>query len=138
MMKHKKIILGVLCGVLVVGAFWTGHYAGAAAKTPGSTGDPLITLSYLEGRLASGMGGYEKVALAKGQILLGEEGTGVVVLGGSVTAEGGSLIDLTQGTLTQEDTSLFLYHSYIVPEEKVGCEALSSCTLFVSGEYTIK
>lgn len=137
-MKHKNLILGVLCGLLVVGAFWAGHYAGAATNTPGSTGDPLITLSYLEGRLASGMGGFEKVTLVKGQILQGEEGTGVVVLGGSVIAEGGSLADLTQGTLTQEDTSLFLYHSYIVPEKNVGCEALSSCTLFVSGEYTIK
>lgn len=137
-MKHKKVMLGVLCGVLVAGAFWTGHYAGAAAKTPGSSGDPLITLSYLEGRLASGMGGYEKVMLDKGQIIQGEEGTGVVVLGGSVTAEGGSLVDLTQGSLTQEDTSLFLYHSYIVPEENVGCEALSACTLFVSGKYAIK
>lgn len=134
----KKIGIGMLCVLLLAGTFWTGHYAGAASKTPGSAEDPLITLGYLEKRLAGAGGNYKKVQLNKGDSLLGNEGTCVIVLGGSVVAAEGGLVDVTMGTLTEEDTSMFLYHSYIVPESDTGCEALSSCTLFVSGEYTIK
>lgn len=134
----KKIGIGLLCVLLLTGTFLTGHYAGAASKTPGSAEDPLVTLGYLEKRLAGTDGSYKKVQLNKGDSLLGEEGTCVIVLGGSVVAAEGSLVDVTAGTLTEEDTSMFLYHSYIVSESDTGCEALSSCTLFVSGTYTIK
>jgi len=138
-MKHTKKI-GMVLGfaLLIVVVFFTGHYAGAVSRTPGSSGDPLITLGYLEGRLA-GIGGVpQKVQLGRGDILTGETGAGIVVLGGSLTAEGAGLVDLTEGKLTEEDTSLFLYHNYIVAEGTAGCEALSSCTLLVSGEFEVK
>lgn len=138
MKGYKKILCGIVVAVLVVGAFVSGHYAGAASKTPGTTGDPLVTLSYLEERIGTVQGGAQKVQLSKGQRLEGKEGTGIVVLGGSVTAAGDGLVDLTAGTLTEGDTSMFLYHSYIVAEASSGCEALSMCTLLVSGEYTVK
>ena len=138
-MKHtKKIGLILGAAVLAAVAFFSGHHAGAASKTPGSAGDPLVSLGYLEGRLA-GMGGCpQKVQLTRGEILTGGTGTGIVVLGGSLTAAGTGLVDLTEGILTEEDTSLFLYHNYIVAEGTSGCEALSSCTLLVSGEFELK
>ncbi len=138
-MKHTKKI-GLMLGValLVAGAFFTGRYAGAASKTPGSSGDPLITLGYLEGRLAGIGGSMQKVQLGRGDVLTGETGTGIVVLGGSLTAAGPGLVDLTEGKLTEEDTSLFLYHNYVVAEGTSGCEALTSCTLLVSGEFRVK
>ena len=120
----------------MLGAFFTGHSAGAASKTPGTTGDPLITLSYLEERLSGSES--ERVQLKKGQSLTGELGTGIIVLGGSVTAAGDGLVDVTAGEKAEEDTSLFLYHSYIVTEKDGGCEALGGCTVLVSGEYEIK
>lgn len=137
-MRHtKKVGLILVMAVIVIATFFTGHYAGAASKTPGSAGDPIITLGYLEGRLA-GIGGYsQKVQLSRGETLTGGTGTGIVVLGGSLTAEGTGLVDLTEGRLTEEDTSLFLYHNYIVAEGTAGCEALSSCTLLVSGEFEV-
>ncbi len=138
MKGYKKLLWGLGAAVLLTGAFFTGHYAGAASKTPGSTGDPLVTRSYVEERLGMVQGGAKKVQLSKGQTLTGDAGTGIVVLGGSVTAAGDSLVDLTAGELTERDTSMFLYHSYIVAEEGSGCEALSGCTLLVSGEYTVK
>lgn len=134
----KKLGIGVLCALLLAGAFLTGHYAGAASKTPGGAEDPLITLGYLEKRLAEVSGSYEKVQLNKGEKLLCGEGAGIIVLGGSVVAAEGGLVDVTAGTFTEEDTSMFLYHSYIVPENDAGCEALSACVLFVSGEHGIK
>lgn len=138
-MKYKKTLVLVLGAILLVaGAFFTGHLAGAASKTPGSTGDPLITLGYLEGRLAGIDGNVQKVQLGRGDILVGETGTGIVVLGGSLTANGAGMVDLTEGRLTEEDTSLFLYHNYIVAEEMSGCEALSSCTLLVFGKFEVR
>lgn len=138
MSLKKKVLCGIGCFILLAGAFVSGHYAGAASKTPGSTGDPLITLSYLEERLASRGEVSEKVQLSKGKRLVCEEGTGIIVLSGSVVADGAGVVDLTQGSLTEENTSMFLYHNYIVTEKNTGCEALSSCTLFVSGGYSIK
>ncbi len=133
----KKIGCGAAGAILLAAAFLSGRYAGAASKTPGSTEDPLITLSYLESRL-TGQGGYTTVSLKKGEVLTGSEGTGIILLRGSATAAGKSVVDLTEGSLTAEDTSLFLYHSYIVPEEKGGCKALSACTLLVMGEYRVR
>ena len=134
----KKLICIFGVAALVLGAFFTGHSAGAASKTPGTTGDPLVTLSYLEERI-SGVGGtLERVRLNKGESLTGEIGTGIIVLGGSVTATGDGLIDVTAGAKAEADTSLFLYHSYIVGEDNGGCEALSACTVLVYGEYELK
>lgn len=138
MKAYKKLLCGIGAVLLLTGVFFTGRYAGAASKTPGSTGDPLVTLSYVEERLGTVQGGAERVQLGKGQTLTGNVGTGIVVLGGSVTAAGDGLVDLTVGELTERDTSMFLYHSYIVAEEDSGCEALSACTLLVSGNYTVK
>ncbi|MBR2407555.1 MAG: hypothetical protein IKB07_01235 [Lachnospiraceae bacterium] len=138
MKKGKKWLLAGLMVLLVTGAFATGHYAGAASKTPGGISDPLVTLGYLEKRLATQCNSMEKVKLEKGENLIGAEGTEIILLGGSVTAAGGGLVDVTQGSLTKENTSMFLYHNYIVTEKGAGCEALSACTVFVSGEYTVK
>ena len=115
MEKRKKLLCGIGGVLLMCVVFLTGHYAGAASKTPGSTGDPLITLSYLEGRLAQTVGNVEKIQLEKGQKLMGKQGTGIIVLRGSVTAAGNDLVDLTAGSLTEKETSLFLYHNYISP-----------------------
>lgn len=134
----KKILCGVCAAILLTGVFFTGHYAGAASKTPGSVGDPLVTLGYLEGRLAQTTGLSQKVQLSKGQKLVGETGTQVIVLKGSVIAAGGGLVDLTSGSLAEGDTSMFLYHNYIVSENGSGCEALATCTLLVCGEYEVK
>lgn len=137
-MRKGKRCACVIGGILLLGAaFATGHHAGAASKTPGSVEDPLITLSYLESRLTE-QSGYTAVALKKGQTVTGTAGTQMVLLSGSATAAGTGAVDLTEGSLTPKETSLFLYHSYIVPEGKGGCTALSACTLLLTGEYTIQ
>ncbi len=127
-----------VCVLLVGTGFVSGRYAGAAPGTPGSEGDPLVTLSYLEKRLQGNSAVSAKVKLEKGQRLTGTPGTTLILLGGSVTAAGNGLIDVTEGCMAKEETSLFPYHSYVVTEEGAGCEALSGCTVFVSGEYKVK
>lgn len=126
-------------GMLLVGAgFVSGRYAGAASGTPGSEGDPLVTLSYLEGRLEGQNGSGKRIKLEKGQRVTGNQGTVLILIGGSATVTGDGLADVTEGCAAQEDTSLFPYHSYVVTDETAGCEALSGCTFFVSGEYGLK
>jgi len=138
-MKRKMKWWYVSVCVLLVGTgFISGRYAGATSGTPGSEGDPLVTLSYLEERLQGDGAVSEKVKLEKGQRLTGTPGTTLILLGGSVTATGNGLVDVTEGGMAKEETSLFPYHSYIVTEEGTGCEALSGCTIFVSGEYRVK
>ena len=56
----------------------------------------------------------------------------------ALEGSGENLVDVTEGSLTEEDTSLFLYHNYIAAEKGSGCEALSTCTLLVFGDYTIR
>lgn len=137
-MKRGRLIAGAVAGILLVCvAFFTGRHAGAASKTPGSVEDPLVTLSYLESRLTK-QGEYTAVTLKKGQALTGAAGTGIILLSGSATATGVGIVDLTEGSMTETDLSLFLYHSYIVPEKNGGCTALSSCTLLVTGEYIVQ
>ncbi len=137
MQRGRKIVFAAGAVLLLGAAFFTGRHAGAASKTPGSVQDPLITLSYLEERLVR-QGGYTVVALKKGQSVSGAPGTGMILLSGSATASGKGVVDLTEGSRTENDISMFLYHSYIVPEENGGCKALSSCTLLLSGEYTVQ
>lgn len=137
--KVKKKIFCIAAGIaLVIAAFTSGRYAGAASKTPGSAGDPLLTLSYLEKRLEEYGNACEKVTLSRGQTLTGVPGTEFVILGGSVTALGAGVVDITEGRLTEEDTSLFLYHKYILTEDGSGCEALSAATVLIYGKYEKK
>lgn len=134
-MWWKKAGIAVLGGVLVMGAFFSGKSVGAASKTPGGVDDPLITLSYLESRLGDTKS-CQKVLLRNGQTLYGGEGTTILLLGGSAAAKDG-LVDMTAGSLLGDDLSLFLYHNYLVPEYGGGCTALSSCVLYVSGNYEL-
>lgn len=138
-MKRIKTVGGTVAVILLLfGAFMTGKHAGAASKTPGSTEDPLITLSYLESRLAGRGGNYEAVLLKKGETLYGDIGTGIVLLTGSATATGDGVVDLTEGYVTREETSIFLYHNYMVHSENGGCTALTGCTVLVQGEYLVQ
>ncbi|MCQ2386426.1 MAG: hypothetical protein MJ078_07125 [Clostridia bacterium] len=134
-MWWKKAGIALLGAVFIAAAFFSGKSVGAASKTPGGAEDPLITLSYLESRL-DGTGGFCKVSLKKGQTLLGTEGTQIILLGGSAASRN-SVADLTEGKLLSDDLSMFLYHSYLVPEDDSGCTALSACVLFVSGSYEV-
>ena len=51
-MEKKIAIVVIILTVLTVGIFKAGMVAGAATSEAGSSGDPLITKSYLDERLA--------------------------------------------------------------------------------------
>ena len=51
--RLKKTVLFLAAVVAAAGIFGAGAAFGAGSKEPGSQGDPIVTLSYLESRLSS-------------------------------------------------------------------------------------
>ena len=151
-MEKKIAIVVIILTVLTVGIFKAGMVAGAATSEAGSSGDPLITKSYLDERLASlgdissGASGtktsadYKKVTLNKGSALYADAGTEVVLYTGNAKAvsNGDGIINITKGELTANGISLGKYCSYLIPASQSGISAISECVVFVKGGYTIK
>lgn len=145
--RMKRKILGVLLiGVIGTAMFRFGMVAGAANQEPGSTGDPLITQSYLEKCLGeleesfdSTQTGYKKVSVTKGKKLRVEEGSEFVIYTGEGTVFGEKgIINLTDGGLVKHDSKTKRYENYLSPASKSGVKATVSCVIYVKGEYTIE
>lgn len=134
-----------MVGVLAVAMFRFGMVAGATNNTPGSTGDPLITQSYLEKRLGEltvdskeEQSGYRKVSVTKGKQLLVEEGSEFVIYSGEATVFGDKgMLNLTKGVLEKSSTTE-RYASYLSPSDSSGVKATASCVIYVKGSYTMK
>lgn len=120
----------VLTGILL---FCSGMTVGAATNEPGSAGDPLITLSYLEKEMEGIGGGFDCITLKKGETLFLCQGARIILYTGTASIEG-SLIDTTEGTLASTGTKVQKYHSYLVPADESGFTAEGTCVIFLSGE----
>lgn len=143
----KRIGVGFLAVVLMtlfgIGMFRAGEVRGASGNEPGTAADPIITKSYLDMRLAELNGGttvaresFERVALAKGEILTVKSGGELVLYSGNTSVIGESgLIDLTTGELFKEGNSLVRYNQYLSPEDGCGLQADGKAVVFVKGEY---
>ncbi len=135
MEKKKRNRLWITGGAVLAGAllFCSGMTVGAATNEPGSAGDPLITLSYLEQQLEGVGGGYECITLKKGETLSLAQGTQVILYTGNASVTG-SLIDTTSGSLTAAGKKAEKYHSYLAPADGSGFTADTTCVIFLSGE----
>lgn len=132
--KRKRSRLWLTGAAVLTGAvlFCSGMTVGAATNEPGSAGDPLITLSYLEKRLEHAGGGYECITLKKGETLLLSQGAEVILYTGNAKVSG-SLIDTTDGILTTAGAKVQKYHSYLAPADESGFTAEATCVIFLSG-----
>lgn len=131
--KSRKFFVAgaaVLGGILL---FCSGMTVGAATNEPGSAGDPLITLSYLEKEMEGITDGYECITLKKGETLFLAQGAQVILYTGTASIEG-SLIDTTEGNLATAGTKAQKYHAYLVPADESGFTAEGTCVIFLSGE----
>ena len=141
----KKKIIGILILLLVgTGIFRFGMIAGAASGEPGSSGDPLITQSYLELRLRemsggdSSQNGFQKVNIAKGKSLYLNEGTECIIYSGEATVLGSKgLINTTSGALAKKSSSVKLYHQYVSPSNASGMKTMANAIIYVKGSYSI-
>lgn len=135
----KKLIAGLVIAASCFTMFQAGMKAGAAQATPGSSGDPLITQSYLESQLENvGSSSYKKVSLVKGKTLKTSQGAELVIYSGNGTVTGGGLVNLTTGEMFEKGMSAVMYSHYLSPASGCGVKATSSMVIFIKGSYTIE
>ncbi len=91
-----------------------GIYSCVFAQTPGTSGDPLVTKSYLD--FAAKLRGVE---VKSGTTITAENGAVIVVMSGQLKLElkkGGMVIDLTNGRKLSSNSTLQIFHLIMVPD----------------------
>lgn len=139
--KMKKILILAVCGIMI---FAVGMIVGAqTTDEAGSVNDPLVTKSYLDMRLqdVDGNGNassYKKVNLSKGKVLVGQEGTEIMLFQGNATAYSTAkgIVNITVGELAENGTTLGKYCVYLTPDADSGIKAESDLVIFVKGAYS--
>ncbi len=133
----KKIIITLL---VVAFAFATLGTVTMFAS-PGDNNDPIITLSYIEDIL-KGQLTFQVVNLEKGNSLIGEAGTEIVLRMGTaeiIATEKGGLADLTAGIDLPDGTNMPANHNLVIPvSDGRGIKAQSKVIVMVKGDYTIE
>jgi len=118
----KKIVAGL---VIVFSIFAVTVAATAAADTPGSEGDPVVTKSYVDSQIAqlksSGTASdtYIVVEVKTGQKVLGKGGTEIILRSGEATAiDNGAngVSDITAGKDLMTGQSIGQNHLLLVPK----------------------
>ena len=133
----KKIIITLLIVATVFGT------VGAVTMfaTPGDGSDPIITLSYIE-NILKGELSFKVVNLSKGQTLIGEAGTELVLrMGGAkiIATEKGGIADLTAGYDLGNGEEMPSNHYLVIPvADGRGIKAKNSVIVMVKGDYSIK
>lgn len=126
-LKRILIILGlslVLLGAAVI-------YA-----SPGTSSDPLVSLSYLQK-----VSKFNVITVKAGKTLIGKEGTEIVLRSGSSTIYSPvqfGVSDVTAGKDLLNGQSVPLNHLLIIPRDGRGIKAKTESVYMIKGEYTIK
>lgn len=153
----KKIILVIVAVILVCAFFGTGMVVGAATYEPGTQGDPVVTLSYLNARLleagiASGTSAdvsgaslsdtapsFRQLKLASGEQLILEDGSMVIVYSGNGSVIGTTgLMNLSTSDIFPSGTSVVLYSLYLGMGSSSGIKAAGNMTVYVLGNCSVK
>ncbi|MCR5639824.1 MAG: hypothetical protein K6G04_00565 [Lachnospiraceae bacterium] len=146
------LTLGLILALLI--AFKAGMSFGAGAGEPGTQADPIVTLSYLESRLANmdntGEGGYTsqtgsgknggmtKITLSKGDVLNLDQGTLLVIYSGSGIVAGSSgLVNISSGELFKDGMTAVLYSLYMGLAGDSAVLAKGEMTVYISGGYSL-
>lgn len=140
-MKKARVLILIICFAAGIIIFKAGMAAGASSSSrPGSSGDPLVTQSYLEQKISEmTKSTYNKVLLSKGKKLGLTTGCEVIMYSGSAAVTGTKgLINLTSGQLFKSGSSLTLYNIYFSPDSVSGISSSADCILYVKGSYTIE
>lgn len=129
------LALAALAGV--VGAWLGARGARAAGADPGSSADPLVSKSYVDQYVL-----FQVVNLARGQRLVADGGTELVVRAGQATAivsDKGGLSDLTAGRDIQAGEPVPTNHLVLVPRsDGRGLVARTDLVLLVRGTYAVQ
>ncbi len=141
----KRIVAGL---VIVFSVFAVTVAAAAAADTPGSEGDPIVTKSYVDSQIArisgsgTAAGTYVVVEVRAGQKLLGKSGTEIILRSGEATAiDNGAngVSDITAGKDLMTGQSVGQNHLLLVPKDDGrGIQATTDLFVMVRGAYSIQ
>ncbi len=125
------LVLGMLVG-------WIGKgFAAGDPALPGSEQDPLVTRSYVDGKVKMAV-----VEVAAGKQLIGSAGTEIIVRSGNATAidtQSGGLSDVTAGKDLKMGDVAPTNHLLIVPrDDGRGIKAVTSLFVMVRGNYKVQ
>ncbi len=133
----KKMIITLL----VIAFVFASVGAVGMLASPGDDTDPIITLSYIEDVLKGEMS-FKVVNLKKGDILIGEAGTELVLRMGSakiIATQKGGVADLTAGVDLPDGEAMPSNHYLVIPvDDGRGVEANNDVIVLVKGDYSIK
>jgi len=148
-MKSKSTFIAVIaCGFIAFTAI-----SAAATYTPGSSGDPVVTKSYVDSKLADlkaligqGSGGnseaYAPLQVPADKTLLGGSGTEIILRSGEATAiDNGAngISDITAGKDLRTGDALSANHLLLIPrEDGRGIKATTEIWVLIRGSYQIK
>jgi len=154
-MKLKRLFL--LCAVMILFIFTS-----ARAEEPGSAADPLVSKSYVDAAIANALnsaapaqldldrpqeqapvsgGAFKPVSLSAGQILIGEEGTELILRSGKAAAyhQGtDGIVNITSGTEVFLGGAIERNNLIIIPRaDGRGVQVFEDSWLIVKGGYHI-
>ena len=133
----KKITITLVAVALILAS------AGAVClyAEPGDSSDPIITLSYVEDVVKKELS-FQIVNMNKGDVLIGEAGTEIILRMGSaqiIATEKGGLADLTAGTDLPDGTAMPSNHHLVIPvDDGRGIEAENTVIVLVKGDFELK
>ena len=158
--SHSNILNVVLVGIIIL--LISNKIVIGASTEAGSSSDPLVPVSYVEGRLTdyyqefddrlkvlenqevtSGANlEYEVVEVFKGQIITLQKNTLFILRAGegvAIGGTGGGLSDLTTGIDLKTNDVLELNHNLLIPQsDGRGVKMLTHGYVMISGKYSIK
>ncbi|MBW7475010.1 hypothetical protein K0T92_09655 [Paenibacillus oenotherae] len=167
MLKQKAMILVAVVAIsagIAIGTQWPTRAEGEAAQAaPGSVDDPVVTKSYVDGKIAgltgSNNGGKDGstqegtkeaesvkiVNVSPGQMLIAKDGSEAVVRAGKAVAyspDSNGIADVTDGTDIKSGSRVLNNHLILFPRGGRGLMPESGqkngLTVMVTGGYEIK
>ena len=143
--KLRKALFFVVILLCAAGIFGAGMAFGAGSGEPGSQGDPIVTLSYLESRLGSGTSGnagtgagFQKHTLSKGQNLKLSDGGMMIVFSGNGKIGGETgMLNLSTGEIFGDGTSAVLYSVFMGIGDDSRVTAAGNMVVYVAGSCEI-
>lgn len=151
MRKNKGILILSLVILILAGTIAVVQAAG----TPGSQDDPVVTKSYVDGKISelrssikggtASSGGsdvFQVVEVEAGKKVLGGAGTEMILRGGEASAlDNGKdgVSDLTAGTDLKGGAAIVRNHHLLVPlADGRGIQTRAKAWVMIKGTYTIE
>lgn len=144
-MNKRKLSFMIIIAITLIAATAA---VGAETYEPGSIDDPVVTKSYVDGKIAaisSGGGAtaiFEPVSVGAGKKLIGGAGAEIILRTGEAKAisnGANGISDLTGGKDLTQGAYISKNHLLLVPrDDGRGISAVTEVWVMIKGSYTIE